>query len=117
MYKIVLFFLVIYPATFLNNVFADSSQTIVPAINQANGLVDLGMSENCSAEPVFGGKACVYEINKNAKQTVVFVHGLNARAESWISQIAALKNKYHVVSFDLPGFGKSSRANKTLLTN
>jgi len=112
MKKNVLLFLVIYPVIFLNNVFADSNQTVSPAVNQINRLVDLGMSENCSAEPVFGGKACVYEINKNAKQTIVFVHGLNAQAESWISQIDALKDRYHVISFDLPGFGKSSRANK-----
>lgn len=80
--------------------------------NPLNPLVALGLTENCSYEPVFQGKACVYEINKQAKETVVLVHGLNSQAASWVAQIAALKNDYHVVSFDLPGFGKSTRGNK-----
>lgn len=85
-----------------------SSADIAPV----NPLVELGLSENCAYEPVFRGKACVYEINTAAKETVVLVHGLNSQADSWHAQIIALKNDYHVISFDLPGFGKSTRGNK-----
>lgn len=93
--------------------FSNVQAEISPPVSApANRLVTLGLSEDCSFEPVFRGEACVYEINKQAKETVVLVHGLNARAESWVSQVAALKDDYHVISFDLPGFGKSSRGNR-----
>jgi len=96
----------------LNAVLAGQS----PATDQADSNVlkfqKLGLSEKCELEPVFNGKACVYEINTEAEETVVLVHGLNSHAAGWYEQIKVLKDKYHVVSFDLPGFGKSSRQNK-----
>ena len=44
---------------------------------------------------------------------VVLVHGLGDEASTiWQSTIALLKNEYYVITFDLPGFGKSSKENK-----
>lgn len=83
-----------------------------PGKTPGNTLMDIGLTETCSPEPIFKGVACIYEANKDAKETIVLVHGLNANAASWISQIAAFKESYHIVTFDLPGFGKSSRGNK-----
>jgi len=104
--RLVLFIISI---TYFNSVYAEAMPADGEPVNQ---LVALGLSENCAYEPVFKGKACVYEINKQAKETVVLVHGLHSQAANWLAQIAALKNEYHVVSFDLPGFGKSTRGNK-----
>ncbi|VAW93730.1 hypothetical protein MNBD_GAMMA23-695 [hydrothermal vent metagenome] len=97
------------PVLFLNNAQAELT---LPEPDPVKKLQVLGMSKNCEVEPVFNGRACIYEINKGAKETVVLVHGLNAEAARWYAQIAALKDKYHVISFDLPGFGQSSRSNK-----
>lgn len=109
MYKYISLLLFVTLTLFLNNVWADVT---IPAQNPVKKLQDLGLSKNCEAEPVFNGRACIYEINKEAEETVVLVHGLNAEAARWYKQIAVLKDRYHVISFDLPGFGQSSRGNK-----
>lgn len=72
----------------------------------------LGYSEACIEEPVFNGKACIYEANKKADKTIVLVHGINGEATNWYYQLKELKKKYHVLTFDLPGFGKSEAGNK-----
>lgn len=91
------------------NAYAENPDSI-PVYSKS--LTELGLNKNCITEPVFNGRACVYEANPNAAETLVFVHGLNADASSWYKQIAAFKDQYHVISFDLPGFGQSSRGNK-----
>lgn len=106
------FFLLILFINFMVFLNSAKAEVATPENAQINRLVELGLSENCAYEPIFRGKACVYEINKKAKETVVLVHGLNSQAESWAAQVAVLKDDYHVVSFDLPGFGKSTRGNK-----
>lgn len=64
----------------------------------------------CIAEPVFEGEACVYQANKSAEKTVILVHGLNGEAlRDWQYQIPALAENYHVLTFDLPGFGNSGK--------
>ena len=100
--------LVVY-VLFLNSTLA---QVATPAPVTTENLQQLGLVRNCIAEPVFNGRACLYEINKGAEQTVVLVHGLAAEAAHWYKQIALLKKYYHVVTFDLPGFGHSSRGNE-----
>ena len=93
----------------LNFVYASSTPYEASPIKT---LVDLGLSKKCDIEPIFNGKACVYEINPDAKETIVFIHGLNASAARWYDQVAAVKDKYHIISFDLPGFGASTQGNK-----
>ncbi len=71
---------------------------------------DLSVRTTCIDEPVFGQRACIYEANREAKQTVVLVHGLNGQAlRDWARQIQPLARHYHVLSFDLPGFGASDK--------
>lgn len=93
---------------FISLQFVEAADTVV----EANSLENLGLSKNCDFEPVFKGRACIYEANRRAKETIVFVHGLNAYAARWYEQIAAFKDRYHIITFDLPGFGQSSRGNK-----
>ncbi len=109
MYKKFILFFFVMPTLFVSNVQAEFTTGVQ---NPVKKLQDYGLSKKCEAEPVFNGQACIYEINKEAEETVVLVHGLNAEAGRWHEQIAALKDKYHVVSFDLPGFGQSSRGNE-----
>jgi pimeloyl-ACP methyl ester carboxylesterase len=71
-----------------------------------------GMTEQRIDEPVFNGRAWVYEAGKGNARTVVLVHGIGANgARDFREVIPALAREYHVVTFDLPGFGRSDRAN------
>lgn len=63
-------------------------------------------------EPVFGGQAYIVEAGKRENPAVVLVHGLNDSAELWRPFIPMLAKHFHVISFDLPGFGRSSKGNK-----
>ncbi len=69
--------------------------------------------ETSIAEPVFGGKAVVYETGLQRKRTLVLVHGLGQDgARIWKDTIEALSNRFHIVAFDLPGFGASDKGNR-----
>lgn len=63
-------------------------------------------------EPVFGGQVRIVEAGPANAPLVVLVHGLNESADSWYPFIPVLAQHLHVLSFDLPGFGQSSKANK-----
>ena len=68
------------------------------------------IDKECIAEPVFNGDACVYQANKSADKTIILVHGLNGSAlHDWQYQIPELAKNYHVLTFDLPGFGDSDK--------
>ncbi len=48
------------------------------------------------------------ELNREAKQTVFFIHGNSGSHRTWNKQLnSELFKNYHLVAFDLPGCGKS----------
>lgn len=64
-------------------------------------------------EPIFGGKSRIIEAGRDNKDLIVLVHGLGDRAaDTWSKIIPKLSNRYHVLTFDLPGFGQSSKSNQ-----
>lgn len=64
-------------------------------------------------EPVFKASVYMQTIGNPENPAVVLVHGLGDEASTiWESTIELLKNDYFVVTFDLPGFGQSSKANE-----
>lgn len=64
-------------------------------------------------EPIFNSKVFIQTYGDSRKQPIVFVHGLGDEASTiWQSSIEKLKNNYYILTFDLPGFGKSTKANK-----
>lgn len=64
-------------------------------------------------EPVFNASVYMQTIGNPENPAVVLVHGLGDEASTiWESTIELLKNDYYVVTFDLPGFGQSSKANE-----
>jgi pimeloyl-ACP methyl ester carboxylesterase len=75
-------------------------------------LLEIGFERNCIGEPVFKGDACIYQANRKAVGTVILVHGINGEAANWYHQLKELKKHYHVITFDLPGFGRSSSGNE-----
>ncbi len=68
--------------------------------------------ETVISEPVFGGRAYVYEAGVRHSRSVVLIHGIGDNAaRDWDGLIPVLAREFHVVTFDLPGFGRSSKAN------
>jgi pimeloyl-ACP methyl ester carboxylesterase len=58
--------------------------------------------------PFFNGKVFVLQAGRQDKPTILLVHGLGTNASrDWLSQIPLQARDYHVVAFDLPGFGLS----------
>lgn len=64
-------------------------------------------------EPVFRGQAMVYETGPSGGETVVLIHGIGDNAaRDWSGLVSILAREYRVMTFDLPGFGRSSGGNK-----
>ncbi|MCT7909459.1 alpha/beta hydrolase [Arcobacter lacus] len=63
-------------------------------------------------EPILDSNIYINIEGDEKKDAIVFVHGLGDEASTiWKNSIEKLKNDYYVITFDLPGFGKSSKAN------
>jgi pimeloyl-ACP methyl ester carboxylesterase len=61
------------------------------------------------AAPVFGGRVFVMEAGDPAAAAVVLVHGLGQNGcRDFYPVLPGLASRFHVVTFDLPGFGRST---------
>ncbi len=70
------------------------------------------ISERYSRDPVFGCNTYIWEAGKENLQTLVLVHGTGEEASRcWHDLIGLLAPRFHVVTFDLPGFGRSDKTN------
>jgi len=59
------------------------------------------------------GDVFLLEAGRSHSHTVVLVHGVgDSGLEEWSELIPELATQYHVVAFDLPGFGRSTKANQ-----
>lgn len=64
-------------------------------------------------EPILNTKVYVQTFGDKNKPPVVLVHGLGDEASDiWKESIELLKKDYYILTFDLPGFGKSSKENR-----
>lgn len=65
------------------------------------------------AEPIFSGNVYLEQWGDKSNPAIVLVHGIGHEgARSWQKLAPLLSKKFHVVTFDLPGFGRSSRLNQ-----
>lgn len=71
-----------------------------------------GTYEECIEEPIFEGRVCTVQANREAKIGVILIHGLGGSVDDWLHTIPALATNFHVVAFDLPGFGKSDKGSQ-----
>jgi pimeloyl-ACP methyl ester carboxylesterase len=63
-------------------------------------------------EPVFNGRVAVYEAGRGNARSILLVHGIGDEgARDFRPHIAWLRESFHVVAVDLPGFGASDKAN------
>lgn len=64
-------------------------------------------------EPFSNGDLLIYEAGQQHPVSILFIHGSGADASSiWKDVIPQVAERYHVVTFDLPGFGRSSGQNE-----
>ena len=71
-----------------------------------------GTYEECIEDPIFDGKVCTVQANREAKIGVILIHGLGGSVDDWKNVIPALAKDFHVLAFDLPGFGKSDKGSQ-----
>jgi pimeloyl-ACP methyl ester carboxylesterase len=68
-----------------------------------------GFRAEMTEAPVFGGQVFVFEGGNPYGPVVVLVHGLGENgSRDFYPVLPALAPTYHVIGFDLPGFGRSS---------
>ncbi|MEX0606628.1 MAG: alpha/beta hydrolase, partial [Halofilum sp. (in: g-proteobacteria)] len=64
-------------------------------------------------DPVFSGPLRVYRGGNPRGPTVVLVHGIGEEAShAWSELVPELVDEYHILAFDLPGFGGSPGGNE-----
>ncbi len=86
---------------------------LIPLFLFVSTAIATPLLEECIAEPVFNGSVCVYQTNREAEKTVFLIHGIGDNASrDWQQQIAVLAGEFHVVTLDLPGFGRSAQGDK-----
>lgn len=63
-------------------------------------------------EPVFNGRVAVYEAGRGKTRAILLVHGIGEDgARDYSDHIAWLRESFHVIAVDLPGFGQSDKSN------
>jgi len=85
-----------------------------PAGSGSAAVADLpGFRTLTIDEHVWGGSAHVIQAGPEDGERVVLVHGIGAGASSdWHPLMRTMADRYRVTTFDLPGFGRSTRANE-----
>jgi len=73
---------------------------------------EMALYQECIEEPVFEGKVCTVQANRDARTGVILIHGLGGSVDDWKNVIPALAPDFHVLAFDLPGFGKSDKGSQ-----
>ena len=63
--------------------------------------------------PVFKGNAYLEQWGDPANPSVILVHGLGHNgAKDWQKLAPVMSRNFHIITFDLPGLGRSSKANE-----
>lgn len=57
------------------------------------------------------GQTIAYVDQGQGQQTLLFIHGLGSYLPAWNKNIETLSQNYRTIALDLPGYGKSSKAN------
>ncbi len=88
-----------------------SALMVFITLSQASSAVAQTIAE-LRQEPVFNSQFYYQEHGARNKINVVLCHGTgNMASKIWDDIIPVLAKDYHVITFDLPGFGKSEKKN------
>ncbi len=64
-------------------------------------------------EPVFGGECFLVELGRDHPERLLLIHGVgDAAGRNWDAILPELARHYDVLVPDLPGFGRSTKANR-----
>ena len=85
--------------------FSVNAQTMVKSMK------DLDYGVEVKTIKVKGNISVAYTDEGKGAQTLVFIHGLASYIPAWKKNTAVLKNNYRCIAIDLPGYGKSDKAN------
>ncbi len=70
-------------------------------------------SEQLLDEPIFSGSFFLRETGQENPDILLLVHGLGDEASDiWDPVFTKLADRFHIIAPDLPGFGRSTRANQ-----
>jgi pimeloyl-ACP methyl ester carboxylesterase len=98
------------PASRHEGVLADAVSS--SAAGGVHGVLPADTREMIVPEPIFNGTVYITEAGMQHELSIVLVHGMGDRASrDWEQIIPGLAERYHVIAFDLPGFGRSSKGN------
>jgi len=76
-------------------------------------LVNISLNALYLKEDEFNEKTYVRTYGNVNNEAIIFVHGMGDEASTtWDETIEALRDDYYIVTFDLPGFGKSTKSNQ-----
>jgi pimeloyl-ACP methyl ester carboxylesterase len=85
----------------------------LPFLTWAVAVQAVEMEEECLDEPVFNGRVCVYQANREAGKSIFLIHGIGDNASrDWNRQLSVLSPDFRIITFDLPGFGRSEQGDK-----
>lgn len=85
---------------------------VTMAMPAAHAAAPAGLCGRTIDEPIFHGKAEVFTAGSVDAPAVVLVHGLGDKAaRDWTGLIPLLARDHRVLTFDLPGFGHSTKDN------
>lgn len=91
----------------------DQASSVLPPSVAVDRKTVPTFTETVIQEPIFHGQAHVFTAGSQDAPTVVLVHGLGDKgARDWDGLTRVLAKEFRVVSFDLPGFGRSSKGNQ-----
>lgn len=82
-----------------------------PQASGAGAAADLPAtwSKELIHDPEFNGQVLLVQTGKQHRQTIILLHGLGKNGlRDWVDVIKRLETRFHVLAFDLPGFGGSS---------
>lgn len=89
-----------------------NTNTVAPRQNIRTFPAIQDARETYVYEPIFRGDIYLYEAGLTNQVSIVLVHGVgDMGAKCWEYIIPELAKQYHVVTFDLPGFGRSNKQN------
>jgi pimeloyl-ACP methyl ester carboxylesterase len=87
-----------------------ASALLFPCVTAAEG--EITPHRFFADDPVFNSRTYIEEWGDSKNPPVVLVHGLgDYGATDWRYLAPALAENFHVIAFDLPGFGRSGKSN------
>ncbi len=90
-------------------IFAMFSCTPYKDVQQATSFNDIKYSYEVKKVEVDEDIEIAYIEEGSGNQTILFIHGLGSYLPAWKNNIRVLKDNYHCIAIDLPGYGKSSK--------